>query len=252
VRRPSFIERARGAPAAALLVAINLIVFALAEQAGDTTSPGTLLRFGATWRGLVWQGEYWRLVTSMFLHIGPIHLLWNTYYGFLVSARVEQAIGAPRFLALYLLSGIAGSALSVIGHDAVSAGASGALFGLIGWELMTLRLRIGSFRTMWREPAIRSNLIWLGAWFVLGAFVGFDNFAHAGGLAFGLAFAAALEAPAPRRRTAFTATLLGLAVLVALSTRPLPVLHARELALRAAHSEADPVKPEPTSSARSP
>jgi rhomboid protease GluP len=195
VRRPSFIERVRGAPASALLVAINVIVFALAEHAGDTTSNETLVRFGAVWRSRVWEGEYWRLATSMFLHIGPIHLLCNTYFGFPLSARVESAIGAPRFLVLYLLSGIAGSAVSVIGHDVISAGASGALFGLIGWGLMTLRLRIGSLRAMWSDLAIRNHLLWIGGWFVLGVFAGFDNFAHAGGLAFGVAFAVALGGP---------------------------------------------------------
>src|SRR5262249_55585621 len=159
---------------------------------GSTTDPEILLRFGATWRHLVWQGEYWRLATSMFLHIGIIHLLWNGYYGFLLSAQVERALGAGRFLELYLLSGIAGSAVSVLGHDAVSAGASGALFGLIGWQVGTLRARVGSFRAMWADPGVRRGLMWIGGWFLVGAFVGFDNYAHAGGLAFGLAFAYAL------------------------------------------------------------
>src|SRR6185369_4643944 len=135
---------------------------------------------------LVWQGQYWRLLTSMFLHIGAIHLLWNGYYGFRISTQVERTIGSGRFVVLYLMSGIAGSAASVIGHDAVSAGASGALFGLIGWQVATMRARLGSFRAMWATPEIRRQLGWIGAWFVLGAFAGFDNYAHAGGFVVGL------------------------------------------------------------------
>jgi Rhomboid family len=79
-----------------------VIVFVLAERSGSTTRSATLLRFGAAWRVLVWQGEYWRLATSMFLHIGVIHLLWNGYYGFRLSTQVERAIGSGRFVALYL------------------------------------------------------------------------------------------------------------------------------------------------------
>jgi rhomboid protease GluP len=236
--KQSLVETVRRAPTATLIVAINLIVFVLAERTGRTTSPDTLLRFGAVWRVRVWQGEYWRLVTSMFLHIGVLHLAWNSYYGFRISAQVERAIGSGRFLVLYVLSGIAGSALSVIGHDAVSAGASGALFGLIGWQLVILRSRMGSLRAMWADPGVRSNLTWIGGWFVLGAFAGFDNYAHAGGLLFGLLFTQALIARPPRRKARLAAPVLAFAAIVALSLRPLPVLHPEEYAWwKAAHSK---------------
>lgn len=207
-----------------------MIVFALAERTGSTNQSATLIRFGAVWRELVWRGEYWRLATSMFLHIGAIHLLWNGYYGFRISTPIERAIGSGRFSALYLLSGIAGSAASVIGHNAVSAGASGALFGLIGFQVAVLRVRLGSFRAMWDEPEIRRQLSWVGAWFVLGAFAGFDNYAHAGGFAFGLLFTWALVAPPTSRKARLSIALLSLAALVGLSLRPLPLIHAQERA----------------------
>jgi rhomboid protease GluP len=238
--RPSLVEIARRAPVASLIIAINVIVFVLAERAGGTTRNDTLIRFGAVWRGRVWEGEYWRLATSMFLHIGFVHLLWNGYYGFRISAQVEQAIGGWRFLALYLLSGIAGSAVSVIGHDAISAGASGALFGLIGWQIAVARARMGGFRAMWEDPGTRRDLTWIGAWFVVGIFAGFDNYAHGGGLAFGLLFTWALMAPPPRRRARLAVALASFAALVALSLGPLPVIHAQERALRKAyHSQGD-------------
>ena len=78
---------------------------------------------------------------------------------------------------------------------------------------------------MWADPGIRSNLSWIGGWFVLGAFAGFDNYAHAGGLLFGLLFTQALIAPSPRRKTRLAAPVLAFATVVALSLRPLPVLH---------------------------
>jgi len=239
--KPSLVETLRAAPAASLIIAINVIVFLLAERSGSTSQSATLIRFGANWRGLVWQGEYWRLVTSMFLHIGVIHLLWNGYYGFRLSAQAEGAIGSWRFVVLYLVSGIAGSAASVIGHNAVSAGASGALFGLIGWQVATMRSRLGSFRAMWDKPAIRRQLNWVGAWFVLGAFAGFDNYAHAGGLVFGVLFTWALVAPPARRRVRLAVVLLSFAALVGLSLRPLPLIHAQERAhLQAFRSHSNP------------
>ena len=228
--KQSLVETLRAAPVAALIIAINVIVFVLAERSGSTSQSETLLRFGANWRGLVWQGEYWRLVTSMFLHIGAIHLLWNGYYGFRISTQVERAIGSGRFAVLYLMSGVAGSAVSVIGHNAVSAGASGALFGLIGWQVATMRSHLGSFRAMWDNPALRRELSWVGAWFVLGAFAGFDNYAHAGGLVFGLLFTWALVAPPVSRKARLLVVLLSFAALVGLSLRPLPLIHAQERA----------------------
>jgi len=226
----SLLETVRASPAAALIIAINVIVFLLAERAGSTTRSETLIQFGATWRGLVWEGQYWRLFTSMFLHIGAIHLLWNSYYGFRISTQTEQTIGTARFVMLYLMSGIAGSAASVIGHNAVSAGASGALFGLLGWQVATMRVRLGSFRAMWANTAVRNTLGWIGAWFVLGAFAGFDNYAHGGGFALGLLFTWALVAPPERRKARYALVLLSFAALVGLSLRPLPLIHAQELA----------------------
>lgn len=226
---------------ASLIIAINVIVFLLAERAGSTTQNDTLIRFGAVSRRLVWRGEYWRLATAMFLHIGWAHLILNGYFGFSISAQVEQSMGWWRFLALYLLSGIAGSAVSVIGHDALSAGASGALFGLIGWQLVVMRVQLGSFRAMWSNPGVRRGLIWIGGWFVIGVFAGFDNFAHAGGLGFGVLFTWALIAPPPRRRRRVVVALVSLAALVALSLKPLPVIHASERALQKAfRSQSDP------------
>lgn len=232
--KPSLGEILRGAPVSAAIIAINVVVFVLAERAGSTQSNETLLRFGAVWRGMVWEGQYWRLATAMFLHIGVMHLVWNGWMGFRLSAQAEQRLGPRKFLALYLTSGIAASATSVIGHDAVAAGASGALFGLIGWRLTDLRSQHGSFRAFIDEPAIRRELINIGIWFVVGALAGFDNYAHGGGLVFGALFSWMLAAPAARKRARLAVSAAVGIVLVTLSLRPLPLLHTHDVMLRKA------------------
>ncbi|HET6146825.1 MAG TPA: rhomboid family intramembrane serine protease [Polyangia bacterium] len=244
--KQSLVEIVRRAPMSALIVAINVAVFVVAERAGDTTKTETLVRFGAVWRQLVWHGQYWRLATSMFLHIGLVHLVWNSWMGFRISAVAEGAIGRGRFIALYLLSGILAAATSVIGHDAVSAGASGALFGLIGWRLVALRMRLGSFKAFTSTPGIRQELVWIAIWFALGTFTGFDNYAHAGGLVFGSLFAWMLYAPAGRKRIRLVVTAVAAMAGVALSLRPLPLIHAQDRLLFKAQRALDQGDPRTT------
>src|SRR4029079_7398109 len=161
----------------------------------------TLIHFGAVGRRWVWAGEYWRLFTAMFVHIGPVHIDANLLFGFRLCAMAEKAIGPWRFLVLYLGSGLVGSAVSVLGRDALSAGASGALFGVVGWMLVALRAQVGSWGAFARHPAIRQQLIWIVSWFILGAFIGFDNYAHGGGLLFGALYTWALLGYARARPT---------------------------------------------------
>jgi len=224
----------RAAPATVVIFAICVGVFIAAERAGSTQSPATLLQFGAVERNLVWAGQFWRLATSMFLHIGLMHLFWNGWFGFKLCAAAERELGSWRFLALYLGSGIVGSAVSVMGHEAVSAGASGALFGVVGFRLVALRLQFGSWRAFTQHPGIRRELIWIAAWFVIGVFAHFDNYAHGGGLLFGGLFTWALAAGPDRRKRRWRMVVaLGVGVLlVAGSLRPLPFVHASATALR--------------------
>lgn len=198
------------------------MVFVLAEKSGSTNDSQTLLDFGAVWRGRVWRGEWWRLVTSMFLHIGIVHLVWNLWAGFSWSAPFEHAMGSLRFLVIYLLSGIAGSALSVIGHDAVAAGASGALFGVLGGVLVLQRRQAGSWAALWTSQAFRRNVGTTAIWLAIGPFVGFDSFAHLGGL---LAGAALTWTMTPVRWGNLGAALAAVALTAWVSTHPIPGLH---------------------------
>jgi len=221
-------EVLREAPATSVLFALCIVVFLIELSIGNTQANATLIRVGAVGRRWVWTGDYWRLATAMFVHIGPFHLIANLWFGYRLCAMAEKAIGPWRFLILYLGSGLVGNAVSVVGRDALSAGASGALFGVVGWMLVALRAQFGSWGAFVRHPAIRQQLLWIGGWFVLGAFMGFDNYAHGGGLLFGALYTWALLGYARARKTGRLrmAVALGVgAVLIAASLHPLPFQH---------------------------
>ena len=155
---------------------------------GLVVQPGQVLDEGALIPALVAQGEWWRLLSSMFLHSGAVHLGLNMLSLYFLGSFIEVAFGRGRFLALYLLSGLSGGlAYLYFGSFNVSAvGASGAIFGLLG-GVLGYALRRGTFS--WQNPLIRQLLILLA----LNLYIGFSvpnisNTAHLGGLAGGFAF----------------------------------------------------------------
>jgi rhomboid protease GluP len=248
---PTLLARLRAAPATVILCTASIVVFLLAERAGSTTDVEILVRFGASERSHVWRHEYWRFVTPMFLHIGWIHLLWNVYGIGGWCIPVERALGIPRFLVAYLLSGIFATAASLIGHDAVAAGASGAGFGIVGVTLSILLYRHGSFAKFARDPAVRSILFWIGIWVVLGVTaIRMDNYAHLGGFAFGALlgwiFTQSPKWPVAYRRMAWAMalTVLGFALAAAAKRWPSQVsrygAHESMVAAEAAFRHGDP------------
>jgi membrane associated rhomboid family serine protease len=121
------------------LIAVNVLVFLinLAQGSSLTEVSGSLFEKGALYGPAVAQGDWYRLITATFLHAGLIHLGLNMLVLWIVGAPVEQAIGRGRFLALYLVSGLAGSAGALIlSPNAVTVGASGAIFGVLGAALV--------------------------------------------------------------------------------------------------------------------
>jgi rhomboid protease GluP len=179
--RETLFERARKAPATFALCAINGVVFLFVETHGGSTDSINLVRFGALERSHVWAGEYWRFITPMFLHIGWMHILWNTYCMVGWCSAVEGALGWRRFVTAYLVTGMGASAASLLCHDAVSAGASGAAFGIVG-VTMALRWRVlGGWDAFVGDPWIRRTAGILVVWTIIG-WGRFDNFAHGGGL----------------------------------------------------------------------
>jgi len=119
------------------LIGINVALFALMEWAGGSTNNAVLIYFGAETGPLVEQGEYWRLLTSAFLHIGFAHLLFNMWALLALGSRLERILGPVRFSIVYFVSAIAGSILGLLMMpQAVEAGASGAIFGIAGAMLV--------------------------------------------------------------------------------------------------------------------
>ena len=150
--------------------------------------PGQVLNEGALIPALVAEGETWRLVSSVFLHSGVVHLGFNMLSLYFLGSFVEAAFGRSRFLALYLLSGVSGGLAYLYfgGFNAPAVGASGAIFGLLG-GVLGYALRRGTFS--WQNPLIRQLLILLALNLYLGFSIpNISNTAHLGGLAGGFAF----------------------------------------------------------------
>ncbi|MBI3854136.1 MAG: rhomboid family intramembrane serine protease [Planctomycetes bacterium] len=219
------------APVTTVLLALCVAVMVVAEQAGSTTESDILVRFGATEREHVWSGQYWRLLTSMFLHIGWVHLAWNVWAMFGWCTEVERILGHGRFLAAYLLTGLASSALSLVGHPVVSAGASGAGFGMIGILLGGAFLKLGGATPFFIHRGVVAILKWVFVWFVLGFTVmPMDNWGHLGGFLSGIA-AGGLWVGGPRisriaRAAAWALFSAVLAALVLAAIHPWPFLYS--------------------------
>lgn len=113
-----------------IIMGICFIMFLITGMGNDT---GVLIEYGANLDVLVKNGKYYRLLTSMFLHSGLLHLFFNMYALYIIGPQVESFFGKTKYLIIYLLSGISGSLLSVAFNvNTVSVGASGAIFGLFG------------------------------------------------------------------------------------------------------------------------
>jgi membrane associated rhomboid family serine protease/tetratricopeptide (TPR) repeat protein len=173
-----------------ILIATCLGIFAATELAGGSQNSQVLLRFGADNAALVRAGESWRLFSSMFLHVGWVHLLVNMYSLWAVGPFVERFYGHLRFLALYGASGLAASGASnLAGVAGISAGASGAIFGLAGAVAV-----LGWRYRQQLPPPLRGRLVGgMLAVIALNLLLGFsvegiNNAAHIGGLGAGALF----------------------------------------------------------------
>lgn len=182
-------------PASVAIVVACVGAYAFTAWKGDPDDALSLLRFGASERSHLWRGELFRLVTPMFLHGGLLHLGANMLFGSTWNLAVERTLGTRRFALLYLLSGVFGTATSVLLHDAVSVGASGAMFGMVGVVLALHYRAAGSAARFVRHPAVRSLVFSVGMWVAIGfQMKGIDNWAHLGGLFYGGVLAYVLTA----------------------------------------------------------
>jgi rhomboid protease GluP len=176
------------------LLLINLVMFvvtSLLSRGGfmEAVLGGadglTLIVLGAKENSLILRGEYWRLLTPIFLHIGIVHLLFNSYALNLFGREVEGLFGSFRFAVIYFLSGIGGSLLSFAFSPSVSAGASGAIFGVIGAMAAFLIRNRNTLGAQGRQH-LQSLVFMIGINLFLGTTLpGIDNFGHIGGLVVG-------------------------------------------------------------------
>lgn len=137
VRRASY--EGTGAVVTKALVGLNVAIYfaQLAQGAPISADRGSIYGEGVLRADAVADGDWWRLITAAFLHYGPIHLAMNMLALWWFGAALEQVLGRGRFVLLYLVSGLAGSAGAlVVSPNALTVGASGAIFGILGAALV--------------------------------------------------------------------------------------------------------------------
>lgn len=193
-------EEVKKEPMTAVLMLINIVAFLLVEFTGGSQDTVHMLESGAAYTPLILaDGQWYRLFTSMFLHFGMAHLANNMLVLFVLGQRLEPTIGRLKFLLIYLAGGLGGNLLSLYldtrsGEYAVSAGASGAVFALMGAMIYVLIQHKGRVKDL----SARQILVMAAFSLYFGfASSGVDNAAHVGGMICG--FAAALILYHPRK-----------------------------------------------------
>jgi rhomboid protease GluP len=171
-----------------LLIHLNLLLFIAMVATGVSLlfpDNESLIKWGANYRPVTLDGEWWRLLSSCFLHIGIFHLLMNMYALMYIGMLLEPYLGKGRLLAAYLLTGIMASLTSLYWHQlTISAGASGAIFGLYGVFLAMLTTNLIEKST--RKALLSSIAVFVGYNLLNGMRGDIDNAAHIGGLVSGL------------------------------------------------------------------
>lgn len=190
------------------LIALNVLVFLLQPRAGPGANAFFRL-FGLTPSG-VRAGQYWRFLTHMFVHEGPLHLGFNMYFLWLFGRNIEDDLGRPAFLGLYLVAGLMGALFHLAAYGSVEAsliGASGAISGLLGafyarFPRAGIRVRL---LQLGGDPEEVPAHFFLGLWFLqqlgrvflAGGAGGVAFLAHVGGFIAGYLAVSPRPAPAP-------------------------------------------------------
>lgn len=171
------------------LIAINVIYFLYLEVAGSTENTSFMVSHGAMYAPLVMEGgEYYRLLTSVFMHFGINHIMNNMLILFILGDNLERALGHIKYLLFYLLSGVGANVVSMLVNlgnyrEVVSAGASGAIFGVIGGLLYAVLINRGQLGDLSTR-----QLVFVIACSLYFGFTstGVDNAAHIAGLLIGI------------------------------------------------------------------
>jgi len=180
-------------PLILFFIVANVAMFAWEIAAGALADRETIVEAGALVRERVLAGEWWRLMSAMFLHGGVDHVLGNVIVLYIVGLACEHAFGGARTALLYLTSGVAGGLLSLAAGPGPSVGASGAIFGIIAAVVVVLYRYQDRFYV--RDKRIGFVLLVWAGWQILTGLASpfIDNFAHLGGLAGGALAALALR-----------------------------------------------------------
>ena len=206
-----------------LIFALNVLVFIVMVARGvGPVEPkiGDLLNWGANFGPKTTSGEWWRLLTSTFIHIGLLHLVFNMFVLIQIGPLMQALMGRAEFTIAYFISGFAGSMASLIWHPyVVSAGASGAIFGLYGALLGFALVQRGKLPSKALSGLVTSATLFIGYNVVYGlARPGTDMAAHAGGLAGGficsLGLCANLPGTGNDRRTIRNITVMAVAAIL--------------------------------------
>jgi membrane associated rhomboid family serine protease len=165
-----------------VLLGLNILVYFLMNILGflfRLNQSELLLYFGAKHNLLIAYGQYWRLFTAMFLHIGILHLFFNSYALYIYGPVVERLFGKFKFTVIYVLSGLTGGLFSYMFSLNPSAGASGAIFGLMGSLLYFRQRKLDIFRRIFGTRLLM--IIFINLFYGLVQ-PGIDNWGHIGGL----------------------------------------------------------------------
>lgn len=188
-----------------LLIAANVLYFIYLEIAGSTEDAGFMIQHGAMYEPLVTvSGEYYRLLTSVFMHFGINHIANNMLILFILGDNLERAMGHIKYLICYLICGVGANVISMAvnvkqSNAVVSAGASGAIFGVIGGLLYAVLVNHGKLENLNTRQIL--VMILLSLYFGFTS-TGVDNVAHVAGLLIGIVMAMLLyRKPKPASET---------------------------------------------------
>ena len=189
------------------IIAVNFMYFGYLEIVGDTENTIFMVAHGALYLPAVLQGEYWRLLTSVFMHFGIGHIVNNMLVLYVLGDNLDRALGSVKYLILYLVCGIGANIVSlwfdwtVGAHEilSVSAGASGAVFGVVGGLLYAVAVNRGRLEDLsTRQLAV---MILISLYFGFTS-TGVNNAAHVAGLMIGIIMGLILYRK-PRRNNRF-------------------------------------------------
>lgn len=191
-------EEIKKEPVTVLLILINTLIFLVVEFIGGSENGQHMLECGAAYAPLILeQGQWYRMFSSMFLHFGAPHLINNMLVLFVLGQRLEPVTGKIKFFLIYIFGGLGGNMLSLFfdmyaGNTSLSAGASGAVFAVMGGMIYVIIRHRGRVADL----TVRQMLIMAAFSLYFGfASEGVDNVAHIGGLLSGFLIAVILYHP---------------------------------------------------------